>query len=167
MTRRRRRPRQLSDVAEIRDYSLALEEARRAFDALAEELAGLRNRSTQILSVSGLVAAFLGGLTLDKDRPVGTWGGLDVGAFVVMVCLTMVILWPRRLYASIDPTTLVTWAEIPANSRSVMDRDLALHLGEKYEANRRTIDQLTWVYCGVVATLLVEIISFVLTLWNR
>ena len=47
-----------------------------------------------------------------------------------------------------------------------MVRDLALYMGQKYVANRAKLDALSWVYAGMVVTLLVEIAAFIVDLWR-
>lgn len=148
------------------DFSLALEEARRTFDALSAELPALRSRATQVLGVGGLAASFLGGIALRGEQRLGSWGWVAVAAFTATAVLCLVILWPRRFYASPQPAQLVEWAERPDATTVEMTRDLALHMGEKYDANRTQLDRLSRFYCGAVVTLCAEIAAFIIDLWR-
>jgi len=148
------------------DFTLALDEARRSFDALSDELPAIRTRATQILGVGGLAASFLGGLALRSGQQLGPWGWVAVAAFTVTAVLCGILLWPRRLYASLEPAILVEWAERPDAAVADMTRDLALYMGQKYDANRKTLNRLSWLYCAAVIIVCVEIAAFIIDLWS-
>lgn len=146
------------------DYALALEEARRDFDALSAELPALRSRAIQTAGIGGLALSFLGGLAIRTGEPLSGWAYVAVAAFVVMTTLCLVILWPRRLYSSVDPAVLVEWAERADATSENMRRDLALQMGLKYEHNRVKIDRLSWMGCAIVVALFVQIAALVTAL---
>lgn len=148
------------------DYTLALEEARRSFDALSDELPALRTRTTQVLGLAGLAASFIGGLALRTDRGMNTWGWVAIAAFVVTAGLCAALLWPRRLYGPPDPAKLVEWAERSDTTMADMTRDLALHYSEKYDLNRDRLDRLSTIFCCVVIATCVEVVVFVVALWR-
>lgn len=153
-------------MAENADFSLALEEARRAFDALSDELPALRNRATQLLGVSGLAASFLGGLArVPASQPIGAWGWVAVLAFVATAAMCLRLLWPGRFHRGPQPSLLVDWAESGAPLPE-MQRDLALHMQSKYKENRNNLDALSRLYSATVIALLVEITAFVIDLWS-
>lgn len=153
-------------MAEDADFSLALEEARRAFDALSDELPALRNRATQLLGVSGLAASFLGGLArVPASQPIGAWGWVAVLAFVATAAMCLRLLWPGRFHRGPRPSLLVGWAESGA-PLTEMQRDLALHMQSKYKENRSKLDALSRWYSATVIALLAEITAFVIDLWS-
>ena len=148
------------------DFSLALEEARRSFDALSDELPALRNRAAQLLGVSGLAASFLGGLArVPSGQPIGVWGWVAVLAFITTAALCLRLLWPARFHRGPTPSALVAWAE-EGDSLAEMQRNLALHMQRKYEENRDKLDGLSRWYSATVVGLLVEISAFVIDLWS-
>lgn len=148
------------------DYALALEEARRSFDALNVELPAVRARATQILGLAGLAASFLGGLALRPGQGMSAWSWTAVISFLATAVLTAVILWPRRLYASQEPAILVSWAEQGDVSCAEMTRDLALRYGEKYDFNRSVIDRLSRFYCVAAVTVCLQVLALVLDVWS-
>lgn len=148
------------------DFSLALEEARRSADILNDELPLLRNRATQLLSVSGLTAGFLGGFAFSRDVPMSFWDWLAIATFVVTAGLCLALLRPRRFYMSIKPGELIKWAETPGVSAQDMKRDLALHMGKKYEINRERLDSLSKLYTASIIALLIQIVIFVINIWR-
>lgn len=154
-------------VAEEPDFSLALEEARRTFDALSDELPALRNRATQLLGVSGLAATFLGGLSrMPAGQPIGLWGWVAVVAFVVTAAMCLRLLWPGWFHRGPTPSELVKWAETPGASLPEMQRAMALHMQKKYGENRKKLDGLSRWYSATVVALFVEISAFVINLWS-
>lgn len=113
-------------MADDQDYTPALEEARRNFDSQAGQLADLRNRALQFVGVGGLAASFIAGLSasqpdrccgLSASQPDGLSLGYiaALGAFLLVVAISMSIWSPRKLMTSQDPAILVEWAEMPAN----------------------------------------------------
>lgn len=148
------------------DFSLALEEARRSFDALSDELPALRNRAAQLLGVSGLAASFLGGLTrVPAGQPIGVWGWVAVVAFVATAAMCLRLLWPVWFHRGPAPAALVEWAA-EGDCLPEMQRNLALHMQRKYRENRDKLDGLSRWYSATVVGLLVEISAFVIDLWS-
>lgn len=143
---------------------MALEEARRGFDALNAELPSIRNRATQMIGVAGLAASFLGGLALQNSQPIGAWGWVAVGSFAGVLAFSLLILWPWRSYASIYPSQLVIWAEHEGASKSEMTRDLALHIENKYDVNRAILNRLAMFHATTAVLLIAEIAAFIVDL---
>lgn len=150
-----------------KSYATALEEARRSFDRLADEVTVVRDRMVSTLGMGGLAAAFVGGLASRDGAKVSGWTWVAVTAFAVLAVLTAVALWPRRFHVSQRPDVLVDWVEGHQASPADVERDLALWLGEKYDDNRPKVDLLSWVYSGAVVVFLIEIAALILDLMNR
>jgi len=149
------------------DYSLALEEARRGFDATSNELPALRTRATQLLAVSGLAASFVGGLVGDTGRQSLSWvNWAALGSFVITAGLCLVLLWPRKFYDAPKPPQLVAWAETPDITLETMQKQLAESMSEKNDVNRKRLDRLFRYYSWTVVALSIEIIMLVLTVWS-
>lgn len=150
-------------------YTEALVEARRGFDHLASEVDTIRGRAVALLGAGGLAASFIGGFAIHADASVSGWTWTAVGSFVVMALLAVAVLLPHRFHVSLDPATIVTWAEDshqPATERDI-ERDLALWLGRKYDENRPKVDRLGTACAGVAALFLVEVAALVLDLMTR
>ena len=138
------------------DYTLALAEARRGFDALSAEVAALRDRSAKVLGVGGLATSFVGGLSVQADKPLTLWAYIAIGFFMVLVTLSLTILWPRRFRLSQDPYELVAWAEMDDMTTPRMEKNLALHMADHYDENREKLDRLGTLYCWSVAVLVLQ-----------
>ena len=154
-------------MTDSRDYSLALEEARRNLDSLNARLADLRSRALQLVSVGGLAAAFVGGLSALNKNGFSLWdlGALASFALIVLACL--VIWWPRNLKTSQRPWILVEWAEVPAATRQRMNRSLALWLGDHYDINQKIINRMLGWFCFALILLTVEVVCLAVGLWTH
>lgn len=142
-------------------YTLALEEARRGFDQLAGEVSDVRNRAIATLGMGGLAASFFGGLAVRDGAPVTGWTWVAVAAFVASAVLCASVLFRRRFHVSQHPTVIVQWAEHHGATRSEMERDLALWLGQKYDENRSGVDRLGRLLSVATIAFLIEIAALV------
>jgi hypothetical protein len=149
-------------------YALALEEARRAVDTQRDDLKGVRDRATAVVTVAGLALSLLAGPALRDPRihPSG-WTIAGVAAFVLLTGVALGILWPRTFIFAQDPQTLVAWAEQQHAQPAEMTRDLALHLKGQYAANRTAIKWMLVGYQVAVALLALEILALLLDLRGR
>jgi len=145
----------------VNDFTLALEEARRDADRQHAELDVLRNRAVSTLGMGGLSAAFLGGLATRGDEDLGAFSVVAGLAFFVLACLCVFLLWPRRIFVSRMPSTVVSWVEDYSASQRELERDMALWMGKKYLENRKVIDRLRWSLCGVMVAFMVEVIALI------
>jgi hypothetical protein len=148
-------------------YSLALDEARRAVDRQAEDVASFRTRTTGLVSVGALAAAFIGGLALREDAPLTVWTILGAALFAALLVVAVFALWPRSFKFTTDARVLVDWIdgdEGQSADLAEMDRDLALHLAEHYDANAGTIDWLRRFYVAGLVILIFEIAFLLLDL---
>jgi hypothetical protein len=152
-------------VADDPDYTLALEQARRNFDSQAGQLADLRKRAVQLVGIGGLAATFIGGLSASEPDGFSVWNGAALGAFLLVVAICLSIWWPRKLVASQDPAILVEWAELPAMTQQLMNRDMALHVDDHYEANKEIIDEMVNGFCVAIGLLAIEILCLAVGLW--
>lgn len=150
-----------------RDYTLALEEARRGFDQQSGEVTNVRNRAASLLGMGGLAASFLGGLALRDGAPRSWFTGLAIGAFAALAVLAALVLWRRPFHVSQSPKSLVRWAEDEGAGKTKMTRDLALWLGMKYEDNQKKIDKMGWLLSGCILAFVVEVAALLLDQWGR
>ena len=131
------------------DYTLALEEARRGFDQQADDFSTVRDRARSALGTGGLAASFLGGLTIRDDTSLSRWTWMAVACFCLLAAICLAIMWPREVWASQSPVTLVRWTEEYEATRAQMTRDLAPHLGQQVTHNRDQLSVLTRLYPGL------------------
>lgn len=148
-------------------YALALDEARRAFDALANEVTIVRDRAVSMLGMGGLAAAFLSGLAFRDGAPMTGWTWVAVASFALLALLSIVMLWPKRFHVAQDPATLVGWLDSGDYRPRQADRELALWLGKKYEDNRPGVDRLGLLLFAASIALLLEIAALILDLITR
>lgn len=147
-------------------YTLALDEARRAVDQQSSDLAHIRNRTTTLVAVGGLAAAFIGGLAIRNDAPLTVWTYLGVGAFAGLLAVTTFVLWPRKFEFGQQGDHLVEWAD-EGDDFARMNRDLALHLAGQCGRNETKLLQLHHAHSFGLALLLIEIVSLLVDLRGR
>lgn len=148
-------------------FVLALEEARRGFDLLSEELTRVRDRAGQVLGIGGLAASFLGGLSIRDGASLTAWTWLGIAAFTCLVGLCVAVLWPRKFFSSVDPEQLVRWGDDQDNTIDDMHRDLALRLGQSYVVNRGIVDNLNLLYSAAAIALIAEVVALLLDVRSR
>jgi hypothetical protein len=142
-----------------KDYSLALTEARRLLDTQLALVDASRGRTISLLGVGGLLGTFVGGL--DSRQPGGAmttalW--VAASAFGVAVVVGLLILYPWKFRGGMKAATIVGWVE-QGETRSVMERDLALRTEEQHAENARKADALQGGLIVVVLALAVEFVS--------
>lgn len=145
-------------------FVVALDEARRGFDDLAAEVATIKDRAISTLGMGGLAASLFGGLAVRDGADVDPWLWTAALAFAFLAVFVTFVLWPRRFHVSMNPATLVSWAEDYGTSLTQIQRNLALHLGDKYVENRRVVDRLGALHICASCLFLVEVIALLLHL---
>jgi hypothetical protein len=149
-------------------YTLALDEARRALDRQADDVAGLRQRTTGLVSVGGLAAAFIGGLAVRDNAPLSVWTAVGVLAFAALLAVAVFALWPRKFVFTQHSDQVVGWVDNDGSATAGdIARDLALHLTIQYGRNAPKVDRLTDFYTVGLALLVVEIVAMLLDLRGR
>jgi hypothetical protein len=159
---------------DVPSFTLALEEARRGFDELNEEFARIRARTALTLSLGGLSATFLGGLALrDKEATLSVWTALAVVAFVGLAGINVYVLWPRKMWSTIDPAKLIGWAlgdtaqGVARMKEGWQTMYLAKHIGEGYDRNLPTVRRLGKAYTWGIVALTLEIFFLIADLATR
>ena len=137
-------------------YELALDEARRALDKQASDLMSLRERSSGLVGIGGLAAAFLGGLAIRNEEPLSAWTVAGAASFATLLVIAVVALWPRQFVFTQHADQLVTWAD-EGDDPADMDRNLALHMTNHFDANATRLDRLTRLYTAGLVILVLEI----------
>ena len=148
-------------------YGLALTEARRDLAQQLADISKVRDYAVSLLGLGGLAATFLGVLAISMDTPIGAWTWAAVAMFALLAVTCVVILWPKKLHVASDPATLVEWVENEHASPDQMERDLALSLGARYEANRGKHKWLMRLSSTAILWLVALIVVLVLDLRSR
>ncbi|NYI81197.1 hypothetical protein [Nocardioides panzhihuensis] len=138
-------------------YQLALEEARRSYDAQLAQLENLRSRGTWTVAAGALALSVIGVDTKGAGCWSYAWSILAFLCFATVVIGTVVIAWPQKVWAGQKPHLLVQWVELDDASTDDQIRDLALHLEQQSEANAKVIDRLQKWHGTVLIALLVEV----------
>lgn len=138
-------------------YQLALEEARRGYDSQLAQLENLRSRGTWTVAVGALALSVIGVDAKEADLWAYAWSIMAFLCFATVVFGTVVIAWPRKMWADQKPHLLVQWVELDDASADDQVRDLALHLEQQSEANAKVIGRLQRWHGAVLIALLVEV----------
>ncbi len=147
-------------------YEFALDEARRGADRQNSDLARLRDRVSQLLTVGALAASFLAGLAANERENAGLWAWLGFGAFAVLLALWVAAMWPRDFIPGMDPVELVAWGDAD-HGRNDMMRDLALYMAENYRSNSRSVVIVTNIYRVAMVALVMEVVMLTLDVRSR
>lgn len=149
-----------------RRYELALHEARRAVDRQASDVQSLRERTTSLVGIGALAAAFIGGLAIRDDARLSVWTYLAAAAFGLLIAIAVYTQWPRRLTFTHYADQLVTWAD-EGDAVADMERDLALHMNRHHAANARRLDWLIRAYVAALVLLVFELVFLIVDLRGR
>jgi hypothetical protein len=146
-------------VADPPTYSLALEEARRAFDRQVDQVAVVRTRAIQLLGWAATAVSVFGGFALHQGQLLQlVLGGLAAAAFVVVVVLCLLVMRGRDLTLAVDPVVLAGWVEVPGVTQSWMEGQLAVALGRTYDANLKEVNAMYRDFRRALGALFVELI---------
>lgn len=148
-------------------YDLAYDEARRALDEQERMVVELRARAGALIAAAAVAASFFGGPLMADGLGLLAWLALLAFAGVGGAALT--ILWPRKRWTfSLSATQLIaTYVEPAAGDaleRSMIQRDLALHMDRSAALNHRQLSSLFAVFRLGVFLLLVEVLAWLAVL---
>lgn len=158
-------PRMSADPA---TYELAYQEAKRALEDQESTVSETRSRAGQLIAAAAITTSFFGGQAITAHH-VHTAAWFAIGCFIALSISVLVILWPRHDWEfALSPAKLIATyiepVEDPPVDLPAIHRDLALHMGNSIESNRR---QLRWVFGAfrVGAVLLAgEVVAWVIAL---
>jgi hypothetical protein len=151
----------LSDQTE----RLVYEESVRTVDGQRELLEGVRARAGTLLATAFVATAFFGAQGLDQHRP-GRLEWSAIALFLVVVVATLIVLTPWRLQFAHHPHMLITNhldLDAPHDSAHVY-RTLAYWNGVHYDRNGRKLEALLSVFGVACASLVGEIIVWLVAL---
>lgn len=149
-------------------YELAYQEAKRALEDQESTVSETRSRAGQLIAAAAITTSFFGGQAITAHH-VHTTAWFAIGCFIALSISVLVILWPRHDWEfALSPAKLIATYIEPTDDPPVdlatIHRDLALHMGNSIERNRR---QLRWVFVAfrVGALLLAgEVVAWVIAL---
>jgi hypothetical protein len=97
-----------------RDYSLALEEARRTLDHQRDDLKAIRDRAVAILGIASVSASVAGGLSTTKAGHSGVsgWAYAAGGCLVLVIGVTLLIAWPRNVVFNQNGAKIIKWIDL-------------------------------------------------------
>jgi hypothetical protein len=157
------------DPSELEEaYELAYEEAKRALDEQERTVNETRSRAGQLIAAAAITTSFFGSNAITSHH-VHTAAWFAIGCFIGLSLSVLAILWPRDdwQFSLSPPNFIATYVE-PADASPLglpmIYRDLALHMGNSIENNRR---QLRWVFAAFrVGVLLLtgEVVAWVIAL---
>lgn len=148
-------------------YRLAYDEGRRALEEQERAVGELRSRAGQLIAAAAITTSFFGGQALRGHVRLLSW--VAITCFVALSLAVLVILWPRRDWEfALSPTQfIVTYAEPPEGDPldlPTIHRDLALHMGNSAELNRKQFRWLTAAFRAGTVLLVLEVVAWVVAL---
>jgi hypothetical protein len=163
--------RQDAAIAET-GYEIAFDASKEALKGQETSLEDLRTRAATVLSGASIATAFLGAQALKrpKNRPelwLDGWEWVAAGSFVALAFTVIVILWPRKNWVfTVGARDLIAGYVEGARKYTMpeIQRNLALHLENHFDANQRKIERLlNWfrVSCGLLA---LQVVAWILDL---
>lgn len=133
--------------------SLVLELALRSLDQQEREVSELRARTNTLIAAAALTASFLGAAAIREHGGLSAWSVLALVILVATGGLSLFVLWPRQLSFAFDARA--TYAELYALLDRVAEAQLrvAYAARDRYQRNKRTIDDLETAFQIAVLTL--------------
>jgi hypothetical protein len=151
-------------------YLLAYDEAKRALDEQERAVFELRSRAGQLIAGAAIATSFFGGQALRHH--IHPMGWVAIGSFVALSLAVLVILWPRRDWEfNLSPAQFIDTYLEPSDEEPLalpaIHRDLALHMGNSADLNRRQLRWLTAAFRVGAVLLVAEVVSWVIVLINQ
>lgn len=150
---------------------LAYEAVGTLLDFQDRTLGNLRNRASNLLTVTALITSVAGGLGLINTDPtkgptLSLWAaGLLLLIFVATGTLVMAILWPAKNWAyAIAPNILLKHVDDGKDVDSIR-RATITALDGGLRANQNAIERRSVYYRTAVLLLLVEIVALIIALY--
>ncbi len=149
-------------------YALAYREARRGLEDQERSVAELRARAGALIAAAAITTSFFGGQILVR-RDTGIAGWVAIGCFVLLGFAVLMVLWPRRDWAfSLAPDEFIATYLEPIDSEPIelhlIERDLALHVGQSVDRNRRQLRISTTAFRLGALLLVCEVLAWVVAL---
>lgn len=150
-------------------YQLVWEEARHALEMQRSQLDEVRSRGVAIISMAS-AAAFVASTALADGEKMHATTWVGVVAFAINVCAAAACLVPKpnwRFHREARALIREYVEAEPPASLGEMHRDLAIHLEDDFEHNRKQLKPLYLALRISAALLVVEVIAFAFDLRGR
>jgi hypothetical protein len=152
-------------------YALAYEEAKRGLEEQERAVFEPRGRAGQLIAGAAIATSFFGGQALVHHH-IRAMGWVAIGCFVALSIAVLAILWPRRDWEfNLSPSQFISTYVEPTREQPLtlpaIHRDLALHMGNSAELNRRQLRWLTGSFRVGAVLLVAEVVSWVIVLINE
>jgi hypothetical protein len=136
--------------------SLVLELALRSLDQQEREVSELRARTNTVIAAAALAASFLGSAAIREHGGLSVWSVLALVVLFITGGVSLYVLWPRQLSFAFDARA--TYAELYSLLDRVAEAQLrvAYAARDRYQLNKRTIDDLETGFQVAVVTLGVQ-----------
>jgi MFS family permease len=160
-------------MAEETVESIAYAEATRAIQSQQDTLESARARAATLLSAASLVTAFLGGQALAgpilengavTHAALSAWSWLGISAFLVVVALSLVTLFPYRWRSQVSATRILQSTVAVDVPIEAIQRDLARYLDANRDKNARLLGRLFLCLSFASAFLFIEAIAWIIDL---
>ncbi len=148
-------------------YKFIYENAQQAMDEQMTSLREMRQSSSQLITVSALVAGLIVGIALRFDlsseiTATGVSGFILLFVGVISIGIFgMAVWWPTNWWANANAQLLMNYYGEGSNPATISEihRDLALWLSQNAEENRYTNSRKSiWLRAGIVL-LIIEMIG--------
>ena len=144
--------------------TLVLDLALRSLEQQEREVSELRARTNTVIAAAALTASFLGAAAIREHGGLSVWSVLALVVLVATGALSLFVLWPRKLSFAFDAR--VTYTELYELVDRVAEAQLrvAYAARDRYQLNKRTIDDLETVFQVAVLTLGLQTVLWALAL---
>lgn len=141
-------------------YALMFAEAVRALSEQQDSLDQLRTRVGVLLSAATIGTSFLGGIAFDDGRV--SWPGvLAILLFVAHMISGFIILWPRDWTFQMSANTIEDeYIQKLGMDLPRLQRNLALHMEDYFDANAASMRGLFRWYEAAIALVGLEIVAW-------
>ena len=164
-----------SDDNAAAGYELAYTEARRALDDQERVVSELRTRAGVLIAAAAITTSFFGNEALTRAS-IGYASWLAIGCFCLLGFTVMAILWPRRdwMFSVNARAFIATYLEpygpepygpdAEPMALPMIHRDLALHMEDSFDSNRRQLRVLMGSFRAGAVLLLAEVVAWVVAI---
>jgi hypothetical protein len=152
-----------------RDYSIALEEARRTLDHQRDDLKSIRDRAVAVLGIASVSASVAGGLsTTTTSKPgISGWAYAAGGFLALVIVVTLLIAWPRKVVFNQNGTKIIKYIDLDKpNPQSNVQRNLAIYMQRQYDRNAVLLEWMLWGLRLDIVLLAVQLGLLGVDLWR-
>lgn len=149
--------------------ALVFRESLRALEQQAARRDDLRNRAGGLLTAAAIVTAFLRGQSIDGTGSFGATPWIAVVAFAAIIGLSLYVLTPRGSWGVVAGGGDLIADYVEREPEATVDdmHASSLHFEDHYQANRRSLDRLTFAVQASRLLLVFEMAAWLVDLQGR